>query len=71
VRVNHSGRGYEASVSFYNGRNHLPSFEAWIGREAAIIYSGFIPSLRLYGADAAVPLPWFTVKAEGCLLHIP
>ena len=22
------------------------------------------PELRLYGGDAAVPLPWFTVKGE-------
>ena len=31
--------------------------------------SATIRELRLYGADAAVPLPWFTIKGGGGVLH--
>lgn len=65
VRWNRVGRGVEYSASFYDGFNHLPLFEGRL--EAAplrVEFSRFYPRLRMYGADAAAPLPWFTLKGE-------
>jgi hypothetical protein len=66
-RWNHIGAGYEFSASFYDGFNSLPVFQAAGGTDFRRIY----PALRLYGADAAVPLPWFTVKAEAAYYTSP
>lgn len=66
ARWNHLGNGYEASVSFYEGHNHLPLFDSAIDpRQFTLDIQRYYPKLRLYGADAAVPLPWFTIKGEG------
>ena len=67
ARWNHVGAGYEVSASFYDGFNSLPLFQAAAGTDFRRIY----PALRLYGADAAVPLPWFTVKAEAAYYTSP
>jgi len=66
ARWNHIGSGYEFSASFYDGFNSLPVFQGAL--------DGFFrtyPELRLYGADAAVPLRWFTVKAEAAYYTSP
>lgn len=63
ARFNHVGRGFEASASFFEGFNHLPSLDVAIGLRG-IAVSRFFPRLRMYGADAALPLRWFTVKGE-------
>jgi len=63
VRVNHVGHRYEASASMFEGYNHLPL----IGLDAAgptLFVQRFYPKIRMYGADAAIPLPWFTIKTE-------
>jgi hypothetical protein len=67
ARWNHVGAGYEVSASFYDGFNSLPIFQAVADTDFRRIY----PGLRLYGADAAVPLPWFTVKAEAAYYTSP
>lgn len=65
ARFNHIGAGWDASVSFFDGHNHLPLFDGRIAPEPSRIpLQRFYPQLRLYGADAAVPLRWFTLKAE-------
>lgn len=64
IRFNHVGRGYEASAMAYDGFNHLPLIEGALTPQALGIRR-YHPHLRLYGGDAAVPLPWFTLKAEG------
>jgi hypothetical protein len=64
ARFNHVGAGYEASVCFFDGFNNLPLFTA-AGSTSGIEVQRYYPKLRLYGADLAVPLPWFTVKTEG------
>ncbi len=66
VRWSHVGAGFELSGCFYQGFQHLPLLDA---RPASLVpprveFLRRYPDLRLYGADAAVPLPWFTVKAE-------
>ncbi|MCS6953983.1 MAG: hypothetical protein NZM33_14130 [Bryobacteraceae bacterium] len=63
LRWNHVARGFEHSFSFYEGFHHLPLFE---GRPAfgRIEVVRFYPALRMYGADAAAPLRWITLKGE-------
>lgn len=63
IRFNHVGRGYEASVMAFDGENHLPLIEGAL-TPRAIAFRRFYPHLRLYGGDAAIPLPWFTLKLE-------
>jgi hypothetical protein len=64
ARFNHVGSGYEASVCFFDGYNNLPYFTA-TGTISGVDVQRYYPKLRLYGADLAVPLSWFTVKTEG------
>ncbi len=69
ARWNYIGAGYEGSLVFYEGWHHLPLFEGRLRPDAPgglrVEFQRFYPRLRLYGADAAVPLRWFTVKGEG------
>lgn len=65
ARWNHIGDWVEYSFSFYNGYDHLPLYNAQV--EAAplqVDLQRFYPQLRMYGADAALPLKLLTVKAE-------
>ena len=65
ARFNHIGRRYEGSVSFYEGHNHLPLFDAvLVGNPFTVAAFRYYPQLRQYGADVAVPLRWFTIKGE-------
>jgi hypothetical protein len=78
VRWSHAGGGYEYSLSFFDGFNHLPNIAAAVNPGAApagpvpggagapvpVTLISTYPRLRMYGADAAVPTRWMTVKAE-------
>jgi hypothetical protein len=64
ARWNHAGARHEHSIVFFEGFHHLPLFEASLAGPLTIDVTRIYPRLRLYGADAAVPLPWFTVKGE-------
>lgn len=65
VRWNALGPGFEVSLSYFDGYNHLPQFTAipLSGRPLVALRRTYAP-LRMAGADAAVPLRWFTVKGE-------
>jgi hypothetical protein len=66
VRAKHIGRNFEASASFFEGYNHVPLLGSPSTVISPVIYvERFYPKIRMYGADAAVPLRWFTVKVEG------
>jgi hypothetical protein len=72
ARWNHVGAGYELSASFYDGFNSLPVFHGALAEtQPRIDLVRFYPALRLYGADAAVPLRWFTVKTEAAYYTSP
>jgi hypothetical protein len=72
ARWNHIGSGYEVSADFYDGFNSLPVFQgSFNATETAIDFVRTYPELRLYGADAAVPLRWFTVKTEAAYYTSP
>jgi hypothetical protein len=74
ARWTHRGAGYDFSLCFFDGFNNLPLFTANLINIAtgavsapaanAVAVQRYYPELRLYGADAAVPLAWFTVKGE-------
>ena len=66
LRWNHLARGYEYSFSFFDGVNHLPLLDAGFRAlpSPAITLQRYYARMRMYGADAAVPLRWFTVKTE-------
>jgi len=66
VRWNHVGSGFDSSVCYYEGFNHLPQIDArLLGLfPLRVELESYYPRLRMYGGDAALPLPWFTVKAE-------
>ena len=69
LRWGHAGAGFEYSLSFFNGFNHLPNIGP-VGQVGpvepvgAILLQRIYPAIRAYGADAAVPTPWFTIKGE-------
>jgi len=66
ARWNHVGSGYEFSLSFYDGFNHLPVYAARLEPLAApaVALTRVHPQMRMYGGDAAVPLRWATLKGE-------
>lgn len=68
-RWNHLGSGYELSTSYYDGNNHLPLLDMHLeaGPRPEIAVKRYYARMRMYGADAAVPLRWFTVKGEAAL----
>jgi hypothetical protein len=68
VRWNRIARGFEYSLSFFEGFQNLPSFDARLAAPWAVELTRAYPKLRLYAADAAAPLPWLTVKGEAAYL---
>jgi len=82
VRWSHNAKGYEYSLSYFDGYNHLPNIEAAapvdaITPQAAapicstcaagvvpVVVRRVYPAIKSYGADAAVPTRWFTIKGE-------
>lgn len=65
ARWNVLGPGFEFSLSYFDGFNHLPQFTAFplSGRPLVALQRTYAP-IRMAGADGAVPLRWFTVKGE-------
>ncbi len=57
VRWNHTGAA-EYSLSFYDGRSHLPLYEPTLNPVR------YYPQMRMYGGDFAVPLSNVTIKGE-------
>jgi hypothetical protein len=62
------GSGYEWSLSYFDGFNHLPEITVSPLLYPAIQLRRSYAPLRMAGADAAVPFTWFTVKGEAALL---
>jgi hypothetical protein len=79
VRWGHAGSGYEYSLSFFNGFNNLPNvglvgLVGQVGQVGQVGPIGLVrtyPAIRTYGADTAVPTPWFTIKAEAAYFTSP
>jgi len=66
ARWNHIGAIAEYSLSFYDGFNNLPLFNVQPEpvQPATVDLQRFYPQMRMYGADAAIPLKALTLKAE-------
>jgi hypothetical protein len=60
---NHAGSGYEFSLSYFDGYNYLPLFNATPLPDAVAVQR-YYPRLRLYGLASALPTRWVTVKTE-------
>lgn len=65
ARWNHIGHIAEYSLSFYNGFDNLPLYRAEpnFGLLRADVQR-YYPQMRMYGADAAIPLGPVSLKAE-------
>jgi hypothetical protein len=64
ARWNHIGTVAEYSLSFYDGHNNLPLFNFQEPQPLAVDVALYYPQMRMYGADAAIPLKGVTLKAE-------
>jgi hypothetical protein len=66
ARWNHIGRVAEYSLSFYDGHNNLPLFRFQLEPQPPLTVDvqRFYPQMRMYGADAAIPLGAVTLKTE-------
>ncbi len=66
ARWNRTGAGYEFSLAFYNGHNHLPLIETqFVGLpRPSVLLTRTYPQMRMYGGDFALPNRWVTVKGE-------
>ena len=66
VRWSRTLSSVEYALVFFDGFHYLPLIDARpLPDPLAVEVQRYYPQLRLYGGDAAVPLRWFTVKAEG------
>jgi len=68
VRWKHAGAA-EFALSWYEGFNHLPSFDVALGQDSTaaapvIEVHRFYPKMRMAGFDTAIPMRWVTLKAE-------
>ncbi len=74
-RWNHVGGAADWALSFFDGFNHLPNIAVaplTISRgSAAVSVIREYPAVRSYGADAAVPTRWVTVKGEAAYFTSP
>ena len=64
ARWNHIGKVAEYSLSFYDGFNNLPLFNFAEPEPPVVDIQRYYPQMRMYGADAAVPLKGVTLKTE-------
>ena len=72
IRWGHTGRGYDLSVSAFDGVNHLPNVTTLpTASPREVLLMRDYPLLRSYGADAAIPTRWFTLKGEAAWFDSP
>jgi hypothetical protein len=76
VRWSRVGTRVECSLSFFDGFNHLPNLDARVHAPSSVEgpalsrvvpqvdVTRVYPAIRAYGADAALPLRWFSIKGE-------
>ena len=66
ARFNHIGPAAEYSLSIFDGYNPLPLIDVSVQAlfPFAVNFRRVYPRIRMYGADAALPLRWLTLKTE-------
>jgi hypothetical protein len=72
VRWSHASGHIESSLSYFDGYNHLPNLDVLVLPDvSAVELTRVYPRLRSYGADLAIPLPWFSLKGEAAYFTAP
>lgn len=79
ARWSHVGSGFEYSLSFFDGFNHLPDLRARLRPLPSFAVPPLVeveltrtyPAIRTYGADAALPTRLLTLKAEAAYFTSP
>jgi hypothetical protein len=71
VRWRHAGERFETGLSYFDGFNHLPNIDVRPLSASAVAVTRSFPELRTYGADAAMPTRWVTLKAEAAYFKSP
>lgn len=72
VRWSHTGSGVDYAVACFDGLNNLPTLDirapsvptALSGPIREVDVTRVYPHMRMYGGDAAVAMPWFTIMGE-------
>jgi hypothetical protein len=65
ARWSHIGARFEMSLSYVDGLNHMPNIDTHVPIvPGELVVTRVYPDVVSYGADAAVPTRWFTVKGE-------
>lgn len=62
ARWSRAATGFEYSLSYFDGYNHLPLLDLRPG--LGVTVQRYFAQMRMYGGDFAMPLPWFTLKSE-------
>jgi hypothetical protein len=70
VRWSHAGSRFDASLSFFDGFNHLPNIETRL-LPTRLELTRVFPALRSYGGDLAIPTRWVTLKGEAAYFTSP
>jgi len=85
VRWSHAGSRFDASLSFFDGFNHLPNIETRLlttgPLTTGLVTTGLLttsleltrvfPELRSFGGDVAIPTRWATLKGEAAYFTSP
>jgi hypothetical protein len=72
ARWRHTGSRLETAVSFFDGFNHLPDIDPRLQMDTgAVEIVRVFPTIRMYGADLALPTNWLTLKAEAAYVTSP
>ncbi len=66
ARYSRVSNGYEFSLSLFDGFNHLPLLEGGVRTipDFRVTLQRYFARILMGGADVAIPLRWFTFKAE-------
>lgn len=72
ARWRHTGSRVETALSFVDGFNHLPDIETRVRPDSGVVELVRVyPTIRMYGADVAIPTGWLTLKAEAAYVMSP
>jgi hypothetical protein len=71
LRWSHAGPRLEASLSYFDGYNHLPALAVRARSPGAAELTRVYPRLRTYGGDLTVPTAWLTLKGEAAYFTSP
>jgi hypothetical protein len=72
ARWRHTGGHLETALSYFDGQNHLPDVYSTVTAEGtALEIRRVYPTIRMYGADAAIPTDVLTLKLEAAYVKAP